>query len=929
MINNIRIYLALIPTLLWSLPSGSTVVSGGATVSTGSKTVSVSTTNETNVINWTNFNIAADESVTFSRTGANLNDTYHVVNIVTGNLATTIQGGVFGGNNCKFYLVNPNGVIIDSTGQIVSGGVFVSGLSLTGTFQPDMNLTFTGTGTVSFSGTATATNGDAIFLGYRVTTSSSSSINASNTAVLAAGTDLIFQPSNEERIYIQTAGSPSTGTGVDHTGTISANSIMMKADGNIYSLAINHSGIISASSCSSSGGKIKLIADPKTNAKGAVEISGSVTRGCSSGTGPSVEIYGHSIALLSGSSINTAGITGGAVTIGSTATYPSANVYFDPSATITTTGTTGNGGAVSMIGSTSLLYLGTTNTSTSSTGNAGNITITSTGYLGVNGSANLGSTTGTKGSFTATGSTIKVGDPANYGTNFTPPNYTSSSVDSVITKTSLEQILGSGAVNIVGTDIDLLTNDITWSSGCRLSLTASDQIDIAKLFTMTGVGFDGTSVFSMTSPIINITAASTVGIHLTSGDIAVNASNLLYLTGAPSGFSYIRTDDGDIAIHFGNYLNMRGSGGEARISAENVTINGLSSGVGDVSLKGESCGTAYIIGTESVSIGTTTAVDDVEVIAGECGSSLVTYISGGSVTMNMSGDVTVQGGASGSGNIAQIITPNGSQKDIRITADNVYLNAGASGANNSAIVMNNSNDGALVITTTNDVILNAGGSGTTGSIAQLFSKLNTFTVGRDFTLLGGGGVASLASVYGYNGNTINVTGDIGIYSGSAANTHAKIETEYGHIGITSGGSIYMYTGNSILSDVYVTSNNGNVSFTAAADMRMRGNCSIPNKSYIYSNGTGNVALSAVHDITRIGNTEVTAKGTGTFAVSNGNYTFVGCGGNITPVIAAEPFDYYYYTFLYELFYRLNYFTWYDWYLFHSTDFWDRHTYTSY
>ena len=917
-------------SVLSALPSGGSVQSGGANISTTSTTVDVTTSATTNIINWTSFDVSSGQSVTFARTGSNAGDTFYVFNKVTGSSASTISGGITAPTNGIIYLVNPNGVTITSTGTVVSGGFVVSALDMSGTFAPGIDLTFTGTGTLTVNGSVTATAQDATFLGYRVVTGSAATMTAQNTCAIGAGSDLIYQPNDVDRIYIQTAGTPSTGTGIDHQGTATGVSVMMKADGNIYTLAINQAGTIQASSCTSTGGKIKLIADPKTNNKGAVEMTGSISRSCTtSGVGPDVEIYGHSVALQSGSSIAVSGVSGGRVTIGTATTYPTENVYIDSNATITSSGTTGDGGALTVYGGTSLLYLGSSTTSSTS-GNGGAINMESPGYIGINGSANASSTSGTDGTFAMTGDTIKVGAAANYGSNFQPPDYTTASVDSIITESSIEGILGNGNVTVIGANIDVETVDINWSSGNLLTLNASTQLDISKLLAMSGSTFSGTSVVSLISPNINILSSSDVGVHVTSGDISATASDTFLLQGSTNGSSLFQTDAGVATLSINQRLNLRGNGGIARVSATTTNINGQTANTADISLQGGACGSATIVGSTAVNIGTTTAIDDLEIIAGSCGSGLESGITGGAITITANGDVLIQGGASGAGNIGIIQVGSGSQNDITISSQSITLQAGAAGVNNSARIVNNSNDGQALLTTTQNLSLNGGGASTTGSIADINTKSNTFTVGNNFTMQGGGGVSSLASVYGYNGTTINATGDIGMYSGSALYTHAQVTSDLGDINFTSGRSIYMVTSTAAHSNVFTTTENGAVSYNAGNDIRMQGSCTIPNQAYVFSGGTGNITFTATGDISRNGNTLVSPQGTGTFThTEGGTYTETACPATII-VFTSTPavFEYYLYDFLYELFYRMNYFGLYDWYLFHSSDFWIRHTFTA-
>ena len=278
----------LLPFTLLALPSGSSVISGGAKVLTpNAREVTVSTQEDVNIIDWSCFDLDNGESITFSRTGGNASDKYHVFNKVTG-ARTTISGGVNGGKNALIYIVNPNGVIVGPSGTIITGGIFLSGLNLSGSFSPDLEGSYTGTGTVSVSGSVTATLYDAIFLGYRVMTSPESTVTAKGTVAIGAGSRMVFKPLDEERIYIETSREE-----VVHEGTISAASIFMNTDGNIYSLAINQEGLIKATSCNTSNGRIKLIANANKNIKETSERGQSIVVECFSANSyiPCAEVF--------------------------------------------------------------------------------------------------------------------------------------------------------------------------------------------------------------------------------------------------------------------------------------------------------------------------------------------------------------------------------------------------------------------------------------------------------------------------------------------------------------------------------------------------------------------------------------------------------------------------------------------------------------
>ncbi|MBO6292440.1 MAG: filamentous hemagglutinin N-terminal domain-containing protein [Selenomonas sp.] len=95
------------------------VISGGADVTPGTHTT-ITSVNENNIINWRDFSIAQNESVTFD----NGNKTNNYLNVVTGNGTSYVDGVMQGGKDV--YLVNPNGVIMGEHAQIDVGSLYVS-----------------------------------------------------------------------------------------------------------------------------------------------------------------------------------------------------------------------------------------------------------------------------------------------------------------------------------------------------------------------------------------------------------------------------------------------------------------------------------------------------------------------------------------------------------------------------------------------------------------------------------------------------------------------------------------------------------------------------------------------------------------------------------------------------------------------------------
>jgi len=588
---------------------------------------------------------------------------------------------------------------------------------------------------------------------------------------------------------------------------------------------------------------------------------------------------------------------------------------------------------------------------------------------------------GSTGTLTVTTGSIELGAAANYGTNFAPPNYTMSNVSSIITTSDLQTTLGLSNVVVnanevvsgvpVGT-IDLM-NNITWSSGNSLTLVANNAININDLLTMTGSSSAGNTIVSLTAPKITIgnslqSQTNTAGALLTTGGISVAASDFLaiYGGGASGAFSALNTGSGTVGISFGNALTVLAgdsASADAEIKGTTVTINGRSSGVGNILVQAEDCSQAFIDGT-TVNIGTTIRPRNLSVIGGKCSSDNEAYIGsltgGSNVTIHLAGDLTLTGGSSGSGNKASIVSSGGVANALVVSAFDIRLQGGSGGSNNSARISSNGSSGIVTLIAAQDLDLTGGGTLTTASTAHVQGSTVSYTTARDTVLTGGSGLLNKVYIQGYggvvgsvgrnqnmNGGTASltsaeihsVTGNVTVHAlqsinviagGAGSETQAAIYASQGNVDVHANLDINLTTGTSTTSDAYIYSGNGRVGVVAGRDLTLTGSCTIPNLAYIKSNGVSSgLNVSSGRNILRMGNTAILMNGSGalTSVTAGGKYLIFGCipsGGGEEPAMLNQ---YYKYDFLYELFYRLRYFNYYDWYLYNSADFWTNANYT--
>lgn len=128
------------------------VTSRSASVNVGklANGVDITSTAQNNVINWSSYNVAKDQTVQY--------DANNYLNLIGGNNPSQIDGRILGGGN--IYLINPNGVIFGDNSSVNVGNLYVSTNTLTAKAISD----FETNGTNPLAGSV-ANGGDIMNLG--------------------------------------------------------------------------------------------------------------------------------------------------------------------------------------------------------------------------------------------------------------------------------------------------------------------------------------------------------------------------------------------------------------------------------------------------------------------------------------------------------------------------------------------------------------------------------------------------------------------------------------------------------------------------------------------------------------------------------------------------------------------------------------------
>jgi filamentous hemagglutinin family protein len=278
-----------------ALPTGEAVARGKADFKRDGGRMQIRASDRA-VINFRGFNIDRNEAVTFVQPGAKS----RVLNRVTDGNPTQIFGRLKA--NGQVVLVNPSGVFFQSGAVLNVGGMIAAAGKISDEdFVAGRNRFTELSGEVHNAGVIRAT-GDVSLVGRHV--SNSGIIRSSRGLVSMVAGDEVLVGERGGNVFVSTGnGSKQGGTlkaGVSNTGKIAARKVLLGA-GDLYAMAVQHSGEIRAEDVALRGGK-----------GGRVEVSGRIdasARG-KGRKGGRIEVTGGTVALT-GAKLDASGDLGG------------------------------------------------------------------------------------------------------------------------------------------------------------------------------------------------------------------------------------------------------------------------------------------------------------------------------------------------------------------------------------------------------------------------------------------------------------------------------------------------------------------------------------------------------------------------------------------------------------------------------------------
>jgi len=232
------------------------------------------------ILNWQDFNIAPGYSVTFKQPGV----TSSALNQIWSASPSVIAGELTA--NGQVYLINQNGIVFDKGAQVDVGGLVASSLGvsdttfLNGILSQNLAASYPTTQPAVFQSTNAApgavtvtagaslqvADGGRIMLLAPVVSNAGTISTPDGQAILGGGTQVYLAASSDPTlrgllIAVNGQGLASNST-VTNTGSVSAD----RGNVTLAGLAVNQSGIISATTSVSANGSIFLVAGDTSSA---------------------------------------------------------------------------------------------------------------------------------------------------------------------------------------------------------------------------------------------------------------------------------------------------------------------------------------------------------------------------------------------------------------------------------------------------------------------------------------------------------------------------------------------------------------------------------------------------------------------------------------------------------------------------------------
>jgi filamentous hemagglutinin family protein len=720
-------------------PTGGQVAAGSVGINgEGSSAVTIKQASNLAIINWQTFSIASGESTTFLQPSA----TSAALNRVLGGQTSTIDGTLKA--NGSIYLINGNGIVVGPGGVVNANAFTASTRDIADADFLASKLAFVGSNNAGVQnlGTISALGGDVVLIGKTV--SNSGKINAPHgTAGLVAGDDVLLGQKNEDGSTIMVSPDPlatsaSTHVGVNNSGKISAAAAELKAaNGNIYALAIQNSGIVRATTVRKQGGHIWLTSD-----SGSIVNSGTLDASATAARG-----HGGTVTMknMGGRTTDSGKILaqGGQGGTGGNAEVSGSAIQFNGTVDLTALGgATGDllidpttleivaSGGTGMIGSLPATGDSTINASSLvSALNGANITLNATTSISVNAAVNA-SGNGGAGNLTLDALTLNFNAPVSLRSG--------STLSGDATTTNV------GAGGLVQNGVDAA------AAGATVNLAAatydlSGQVLINKSLTVQGSTLGSTILNGQTATREMEIDGSSLGITVNLNNLTLTDGNA---TSNTSGLGAGRVGDG------GGLLVFAEGSRHATVTINDSTISN------NASVNSNGGGGIYVA-TNGAGVVTTTINDSTisgNTVTNGSGGGIYNDGYGGTATMNITNSTIANNTTTGNG--GGIFNEGSNSNGATLTVTNSTLSGNSSNSGGGGI-FNDAGSATLVI---GDTIL----AGNTASVTDTDLENNAGTLtdhGFNIFDQGGGYVGNGTTDIEFNGNIDTLLAPLGNYGG--------------------------------------------------------------------------------------------------------------------------------------------------------------------
>jgi filamentous hemagglutinin family protein len=707
----------------------SSVAYGAASVSERGSVTTIRTGTRNTILNFSKFDISTGSTVDFLQPNA----ASRVLNRVNSAAPSSINGTLL--SNGSVYLVNPAGVIFGAGAIVDVNRFYAAAASFSNQdFLGGVDHFTSVSGLVSNNGQIRANQ--VSLIGSQVFNEGSIVAPDGVVAMLAGSDVLVSEKGSHITAKVVSPAPVASQSGSTPAASSTTNlGFSALAAGDVYALAIRHTGVIQANNVLINGGQ------------GQVQVSGSIdaSTNTSGGIGGNVAITGGQVNLAS-ANINVSGPAGGGTVDIGGGPHGGGDlahaqiVSADSSTTIDADATSnGNGGSI-VLWSDGLTTTAATLTARGGPigGNGGYIE-TSGDYLQVTNAPNASAPHGDAGTWLLDPLNVDIENGADDG------NLTGSVI---FNQTIVDTLNGGTSVSITtnqaGSDAGVLTQDanatisvvptanVTLSLTSNSDMTLSGGINSSGSFTL-GVALSSGGAIVLGAPITtgggSFSASATTGINIGSGaSIATGGGDF-----AGSGSSFQNSD------------TVSTGGGNATITTSGAIIVAAAITTGSGSFTANSTAAAFDnTGTITTANGavsiTSSAGVTIGAAVGTGGGSFAANANGGIFSSTSTGTITTAGG-----NVSIAV-----DAGITIGAE---INTGGGGFSAATTGGNFENDNAITVgtgTSANNpfTVDTSPGTGTiniNGAITWAGTAGVTIEGANDITITGTGSITSAGS----------------------------------------------------------------------------------------------------------------------------------------------------------------------------------------